>query len=313
MIVRKSFAGTGLNAVIGNIAASAVAFFADGKHLAAVAEYYHSHNLVALFERNGAHAAGCSADCSGVVFVKADAHALFGGDHQLLVAVGQLNPAKLVALVKVDGDNSAFSYVLICVKLRSLDNSVFGSHTQIIAAAAEIGNAKHCRYLFVGVYGKNVHYIHSLAGTGALGYLISFEPVHLACRGKEQNVIVRGADKHGFRHILLPAVHTLDTLAATALNRIGFNGLALDVSHLCKGINAVLLGYQVLNINLARNIGDFGFALVGIFSADLRKLLFKYGVYLFLGRENFKVLLDFGEKLVALGDDFLNFKAGKLT
>ena len=124
---------------------------------------------------------------------------------------------------------------------------------------------------------------------------------------------MRRAGEHGLCIILFTPCHTLDALAASVLTLIGRNGLALDITHICKGIYAVLLGNEVLNVNLAADIDDFGTSLVGILVADCGKLFLDNFLDSVLGAENFKVFLDFLHQLVALGNNLVDFKTCQLT
>ena len=65
-----------------------------------------------------------------------------------------------------------------------------------------------------------------------------------------------GRNEHVLNEVLVPLLHAGNALAAALLNIVKFHGLALDVTYICVGNNAVLLGDKVLNIDLAADRFD---------------------------------------------------------
>ena len=78
-----------------------------------------------------------------------------------------------------------------------------------------------------------------------------------------------GRNEHVLNEVLVTLLHAGNALAAALLNIVKFHGLALDVTYICVGNNAVLLGDKVLNINIAHNVGNFGAAVVREFIAKI--------------------------------------------
>ena len=70
---------------------------------------------------------------TGVALVEADSLALAGRDNDFVVAVGHANPLKFVALVQVDGDQTAAAHILVLIKWSFLYNALDGGHDQILA------------------------------------------------------------------------------------------------------------------------------------------------------------------------------------
>ena len=181
MVVDKTFAAARLETIVGNVGASAVAGFGNGQNFLFGVKHAKTGNAVAFAQRNRFHAAGGSADAARVLFVKGDAHTLFGRDHQPPVAVGQLHPAKLVTLIEIDGGNAALADIFISVKLGALNDAVSRHHAKIIRLfGAEVRHAHHRRDFFVRGKRENVDDVHAFARTAALGDFIAFQAVNAA-------------------------------------------------------------------------------------------------------------------------------------
>ena len=96
------------------------------------------------------------------------------GDENLVVAVRQPYPRKLVVLIKVNGDDADFSDILVSVKLGTLDNALSCDHAKIVFTRSEVGNTDHGADFFVRFKRKKIDRIHALALTTALGNFVAF-------------------------------------------------------------------------------------------------------------------------------------------
>ena len=162
MIVDKTLAAARLNTVIVKFGASAEAGFGNGEYLFVFLGNAHTGNLVSLGESYSLNASCGSAYAARVIFVKAYAHTLPCSYEYLLFAVGELYKSQFVALVEIYREYTVFADVLICVKLGTLDNAVFGEHAEIEFFRTELGNSYHGGDLFIRAERKNVDNVHSL-------------------------------------------------------------------------------------------------------------------------------------------------------
>ena len=235
-----------------------------------------------------------------------------GSHDQIAVAVGDLHPAQFVALVQIDGDNAGFANMIVLADFRALDYAVLGNHAQVLALFA-VRHPHHSADLLLVLQRQQVHHIHTLAGTGGGGDLVSLHLKHLALVGKEHNVVVGGAGKHGLGHIFLSAAHAHNAFATAVLCLISIYRLALHIPHGGQGEHAVLYRDQVLVIHIAGGSGNLGTPFVAEFVTDGASLFLYDLQHPGLAAENVLIIGNLDVQLAQLGADLFNFQSGQLT
>jgi hypothetical protein len=110
--------------------------------------------------------------------------------------------------------------------------------------------------------------------------------------GEEENVVVGGGGEHRLHIVLLPGGHGADALAAPALGVVFRGGQPLDIAVVGEGEHAVLLGDEVLVVDVLPHVLDLGLALVAVFVPDLHELGLEHGLD----------LLGVGQQLLVIGD-----------
>ena len=99
--------------------------------------------------------------------------------------------------------------------------------------------------------------------------LVHLDPVDLADGREEQQVVVRGGDEQVLDVVVLLGVHPDDADPAAALDAVGGERQPLDVAGARDRDDHVLLGDQLLEVDLALGRHDLGAAVVAELLADL--------------------------------------------
>ena len=142
--------------------------------------------------------------------------------------------------------------------------------------------------------------------------LVHLEPVHLADAGEEQQVVVRAGDEEVLDLVLLLEVHAGDADAAPLLLAVGGHGQALHVAGLGDGDRHLLLGDEVLEVDLALVRHDLGAAVVVVEALDLEQLVLDEGEDGVLVAEQRAQLLDARQQAGVLFLDLVALETGEL-
>ena len=111
---------------------------------------------------------------------------------------------------------------------------------------------------------------------------------------------MRGRREDAFNEVFFLERLPGDASAAALLGAIGRSGNALDIARVREGEDALLLFDQVLDINLVFDILNFGAAVVAVFVADGKQLVFQNALeHVFVGKQ-LAVILDALFQLVVL-------------
>jgi len=158
--------------------------------------------------------------------VEADAHALSGRQHHVAVTIGNLDPCQLVALIEVNGNQTALAHIGVRIVLGTLDDTVAGDHDVVPVLGADVRGLNHAGNLLTLFQRQDVDYIGAAGGTGAFRYLVAFDAVDLALIGEEHQIVVGGAGIDVADKVLVTAGHAADSASAAALGLIDIQRLA---------------------------------------------------------------------------------------
>lgn len=175
------------------------------------------------------------------------------------------------------------------------------------------GTCSHGGYAFVFGQRQEIDDVKPLGGSAALGHLICLETVDPAEVGEEKHILVRGAGEHIFGKIVVLFGKSRNALPPAVLQTVGVGGKPLDIAVVGEGENAVLIGNEVLDVNLSRNHGDFGASVVDIAVADGIGLVLDDLSDFVSVAENSLKLGNLGVKGVELVLDFDFFKTGETS
>ena len=233
-----------------------------------------------------------------------------GGQHQLVLATGDVGPGQGVALVQAHRVQAALADVGILGQGGALDEAVLGDHGQVAVQAA-VRLAQHGGHLFTLLQLQQVHDVGALAGAAALVDLVALQAEHPARVGDKQHMVVGGADEQLLHKVLFLGGHAGNAPAAAALHLIGVLGLALDVALVGQGEHALLLGDQVLNVHLAGHMGDLGAAVVAELLLQGGQLFLHDGQHPAVVVQNGGPVGDFAAQVAQFVLDLLDLQTGQ--
>ena len=126
----------------------------------------------------------------------------------------------------------------------------------------------------------------ALRGALRLGQLVDLRAVDLAAVGEEQQVVVRGAHEQVLDEVAVLHVHARHAAPAALLLAVGGERQRLDVAGLRDRDHHLLVGDQVLDVDLVLGVADLRAPLVAEALGDLRELLLDDGQHAALVAED---------------------------
>ncbi len=225
-------------------------------------------------------------------------------DHQqVLVAVGQLHAHQLIAVHQGDGDDAGLAqHRVIRLELGLLRHPVAGGEHQV-APLGVVARGEDRPHLFALAQGEHVRDVPAARIARALRQLVHLLAVHLAGVGEEQQVVVRRRDEEMVDVVIVLQLHAAQALPAAALGAIRRDRQALDVALVGDGDDHLLLGDEVLQVDVAFAGHDLRAPLVGVALADLQQLGSDQRIDAALVAQDRAQLGDAGLQLVVLGLD----------
>ena len=107
---------------------------------------------------------------------------------------------------------------------------------------------------------------------------------------------MRGRGEDILCEVLLTGAHCGNTAAAAALCAVNRGRLALDIAEVGEGVRAILLLYEILNVNLICYIFDAGMSLIAVLLLDFLQLLLDNSKNIRIARQNFLKNLQCGSR-----------------
>src|SRR5918994_1449806 len=257
-----------------------------------VGDHVHREHDVVFAERYSLHPGRGAAHRSRVRLLEADALPVAAHDNDLIALRGVADGDQLVVAGEVDRDDPVvLQGRVVLLEPGLLDDASLGREEQILGL----------RELFCGEdgsdvlalrEGKHVGDVPALGRPAHAGELVDLEPVDLALVGEEEHVVVRRCDKEVVDVVALFELHPGDADPAAALLAERVDGDALQVTPVRDGDHHLLLGYEVLDLEVDALLGrDRRPALVRVGRPDLAELLLDDPVDLGLvGQDAFEIL-----------------------
>src|SRR5919112_2010856 len=277
-----------------------------------VGDHVHTENDVVLAERNTLDSGRGSAHGPGLGLREADALAVAAHDNDLVAFRGVADGDQLVLAGEVDRDDPiVFQGRVVLQEPGLLDDASLGREEQVLGLPELLGRENGSDVLAL-LEGEHVGDVASLRGAAHSRELVDLEPVDLALVGKEEHVVVRRRDKEVVDVVALFEFHSGDAHPTTALLAEGVDGDALQVTAVGDGDHHLLLGYEVLYLEVDALLGrDRRPAIVRVGRPDLAELLLDYPVDLgLIGRDALEIL-DLLAQVPVLPLDLLTLHRGE--
>ena len=234
--------------------------------------------------------AGGAAHRPDLGLVEAGDLALRGGDDDVVLARGHVDPGQLIVGGDGDGDDAAAPDPLELLERGLLDDAVAGGHDQELAGI-EVGQGDRGHRDLAGLHldAREVDDRDALGLAARVDDGVDLGREDPAAVGEEERPVVGVGHEEVLDRVLLAGHVADDPLPAPALAAIGGNRLALDVAAPADRDDDVLVGDEVLVRHLAAGVvGDAGPARAGV-----------------LGLDGGELVLDDGQDARRVGEDVL--------
>ena len=286
------------DAVLLQVGALAVAVLAQHEHvlLRVGLDANHADHLVALLERNAAHAGAHTSDGTHRRLVEANRLAAAGRNHDFGAAARELRLEQLVALADDNRVDAVLTRTRVGLELRLLDDALFRAHDDVVAVhvvgIVQTLDVDVGAHLVVGLNLDDVLDGAALRAARALGNLVDLEPVAAALLREEEHRVVHRGRIDVLDEVLVARGAPLGTPAAAVLRTVLGQRRALDVAHVRDGDDHVVVGVEVLGVELLRGVDNLRAALVAVLLLDLEQLLL----------DNLELHADVGQHLLQVGN-----------
>src|SRR5438309_1596211 len=250
-----------LHAVLVELGALAHPLLRDDEQRGLASHHDHVDHVVLLVELDPFHPGRRAPHVPHVLLVEPDAHAVTGGEHDVVAAVGDLDVDQLVALLDIDGPDPHRARIPELRQPRLLHNPLFGGEQEVLVLG-EFAHRHQGREALVRLHGDGRDDRLAARGARRLRNLVDLEPVALPLLGEEHDVVVRRGDEQVLEPVVFLGMGGDDALAAAPLAAVRGHREPLDVARVGHGDDHVLFGDQVLDRELALVGDDLGAALV---------------------------------------------------
>ena len=181
-----------------------------------------------------------------------------------------------------------------------------------VAALAVVARREHRLHALALAQRQDVDERATARGARGLGQVVDARAVDLAAVGEEQQVVVGRADEQVLDEVAVLHVHAADAAAAAVLLAVGVQRQRLDVAGVGDRDHHLLVGDQVLDVDLALGVDDLGAPLVAEALADLEQLLLDDREHAQLVAEDRAQLADPLERVGVLALDLAGLERGQL-
>ncbi len=179
---------------------------------------------------------------------------------------------QLVVVAHVDGDDAVPTAAVVRLDGRLLHHAVSRGEQQVLVGR-EVARGDDRGDPLVIAEGKQIHDRRPARVSRANRQLVHLQAIDLAAAREEEYVVVRRADEQVLDEIALLQAHARDALAATLLLAVRGHRQPLDVSGLGDRDDHVLLGDQVLDVEVAGHTRELGAPRVRVLLPNLAHLV----------------------------------------
>ena len=296
--------------VVDNRGALAVATLGHHEQLAAAVGDLHAQHLGVTLHGDAADATRVAAGGADLVLGEHDSLAGGGGHDDLVARLHAADAQQAVAVLDVDGDDAVAARTVVSGHGRLLHHAARRREHEVLVLG-ELAAGDDGRDLLALLKRKQVDDRGAAGLAGAHGQLMHLEAVHLAARREEQHIFMGAGDEHLVDDVVFLEAHAGDALAAALLGAVGGHRDTLHVAGVSDGHNHVLIGDEVLDVEVLLGVGDLGAALVAKLAGDLAHLLLDHAEDLLLVRKQILVVGDGAAQAVELLLDLVALQAGE--
>ena len=325
-----SLAATRLGSIILKGSALADTVLSGNEESIAWANEADRDNFIPLVGTDTPDANGSAALIAKFFFAKADAHALFGDHHNLVMTIGQRGGDKNISFFDIDGDDASLTDIGKVSEVGLFHNATTGGEENVfltIPGGVNAGrtsrrgglNTERGGHLLAGLEIEDIGDGASLGRAAHFGDLMHALDIAATGLGKEDKVVMRTGGEEMFDEVTfiglvlgLARGHADDPLASTALGAIGAHGGAFDEALVGDGDDAAFVGNEILDGDLALFGNELGETRAGVLVADHLEFALDDRQDTLLGAEDVEQISDGLEKLLILSSDLVALESGEL-
>ena len=185
-----------------------------------------------------------------------------------------------------------------------------GEHQEL--GLGEVPRREHGLHPLAVAQRQHVAEVAALRRAAGLRQVVDLRAVDLAAVGEEQEVVVRRAHEEVLDVVVLLHVHPDDPDAAAALLAVGGQRERLDVARVGDRDHHLLVGDQVLDVEVVLGRRDLRAALVAVALGDLQQLLLDQREDLVLVAEQLAQLADALHEVGVLAPQRVGLERGQL-
>ncbi len=238
-----------------------------GEYITFAHHQHRNHPLIAL-QADADHAAGHASHGPYILLGEANALAGTGKQHDVALAVGDLDFDEFVVFGQVDGPDAGGARPRVGGQRGLLDDAPAGGEKHELVVAV-LAHRQHRVDALVLLQRQQVDDRLAAAGVAGLRQLVDLHPVNAAAAGEAQQRVVGIGDEQLVDEILFLDAGRGLALAAALLLPVPVQGLRLGITRVRERHHHVLLLDEVLQAEVQALLDDFGAPLVGILLADL--------------------------------------------
>ena len=284
----------------------------DEQVLAGARDVHREHEVALARDVHAAHAAGAAAHRPGVALAEADGEAGMRDHQDLVVRVDPADRDELVVLADVDRDDPVgLDRRVVERELGLLDDAVAGPERQV-RRLGEVARREHGLDALVLAQRQHVAEVAALRRAAGLRQVVDLRAVDLAAVREEQQVVVRRAHEEVLDVVVVLEVHAGDADPAAALLAVGRERQRLDVAGVRDRDDHLLVGDQVLDVEVVLGRRDDRAPLVAVALRDLEQLLLDQAEDLLLVAEQLAQLADPLDLVGVLALDRVGLERGQL-
>ena len=268
-----------------------------------IADSHHAHHLVFLtVQLHAGHTRGGTSHGAHGTLVETDGTSVAVGDDNLVVAVCQLHADHAVSFVNFQGDDTIGTGTGVLREAGLLDDTPLGTEEDIVVGTelgiTQLADAEACLHLVVGLKLQHVLDGTSLVALAPLGKFVYLQPVAAALLREEHHRVVHGTDIHALDEVAIARAAALSSYSTTALGTELSQRGALDVAQMTQGNYHLVIGIEILGIELLGTGHDDAEAGSVKLLLDLNELILHDLAAQFIVGKDFVVVLDFLQQLV---------------
>ena len=289
----------------------AVALLRQHEQVAVAVGDLHAQHVGIALERDATHAGGVAASRPDFGLIKEDRLAVRRAEDDLLALLDAAHVDQLVILLQVDGNEPVAAAVVVGTHGRLLDHATLRGKDQILVLR-EVTSRDDCRGMLSLGQCKHVDQCRATCLTRTNGQLMDLDAVDLTLVGEEQHIVMRRSDKQVLDKVIVLERKALHALAATLLGAIRRHRQTLHVACVRAGDNHVLLGDEVLDVEvLSLHAADLRATLVGEARGDLAQLVLDDAQDLLTMLEKVDVVGDARAQVLDLRDELVTGKSSQ--